>query len=688
MATGLSDSDLVEIYRIESEFEAGKTIEIKRDGDTEERIVWSWVEELGYGAYGEVWLEKDLSTGKARAVKRVRKRNKMDVGYKKELSALRILSKHPICFVDFYGYFEHSYHPNSFCFAMEYFPLGDLYNVFREGTTGAPCTEEDAKEITNQILCGLRIMHGKGFAHRDLKPQNIFVTQRHPFWWIKLGDFGISKQVLDEETALRTIVGTQNYLAPEVIQAGEDYNIESYTNAVDMWSLGCVVYWLLTKSIPFSNRGVLTLANFVRDASLFPMEKLQQNNVTAECISFLKQLLVIQPSKRMTAVSAQEHIWLEGARLSVSQIEEYAMSTKRRPNISPTDPIIAVMGVTGSGKSTFINHLALEKLQIGHELRSVTRSVEMHECMYDNKRLFLVDTPGFDDTDYSDTDVLRELAAWLAEAHSQEIKLSGIIYLHRISDTRMQGSSLRNLRLFRHLCGKDLNGISLVTTMWDRVSEYPDQGERREESLISTREFWGGMIELGAIALRHDGSRTSAENIVRRILAGQRPGTLQIQQEMVAEGVSLADTSAGQAISEDLRRAKERYEAELNLLAEDMAQAILDKDTTMYEMIEQEQKSLEARFANTQRAEAELGTSRAALQRQLDARWAGKWERLLAVMRETEVKLVQDELMLQQAQPVGQSQQNLLHALELQRQTKLELDGKAESHLSSSCLVM
>jgi serine/threonine protein kinase len=65
------------------------------------------------------------------------------------------------------------------------------------------------------------------------------VVQRHPFWWLKLGDFGVAKAVAD---GLRTRVGTMAYMAPELIDA----KIGKYTSAVDMWSLGCVVYWVLT----------------------------------------------------------------------------------------------------------------------------------------------------------------------------------------------------------------------------------------------------------------------------------------------------------------------------------------------------------------------------------------------------------------------------------------------------------
>jgi ankyrin repeat protein len=99
-----------------------------------------------------------------------------------------------------------------------------------------------------------------------------------------------------------------------------------------------------------------------------------------------------------------------------------------------------------------------------------------------------VDTPGFDDTYRSDTDVLREIAAWLTDSYSNQVKLKGIIYLYRIMDERMQGSAKRNLFMFKKLCGpKPLNNVNLATTTWSSVNParpwdvITGAGDRHEE---------------------------------------------------------------------------------------------------------------------------------------------------------------------------------------------------------------
>lgn len=69
----------------------------------------------------------------------------------------------------------------------------------------------------------------------------------------------------------------------------------------------------------------------------------------------------------------------------------------------------------------------------------------------DTTNVYLVDTPGFDDTNLSNTDVLREIATWLTGSCNNEVKLNGILYLHRITDPRMGGSAKKNLFMFKKL---------------------------------------------------------------------------------------------------------------------------------------------------------------------------------------------------------------------------------------------
>ncbi|KIO01012.1 hypothetical protein M404DRAFT_40787, partial [Pisolithus tinctorius Marx 270] len=173
-----------------------------------------------------------------------------------------------------------------------------------------------------------------------------------------------------------------------------------------------------------------------------------------------------------------------------------------------------VMGPTGAGKSTFVDcAVGRPAVNAGHDLMSYTK--EMRPVRYPHsdgiRNIVLVDTPGFDDTFMTDAQILREIAQWLNAAYKKNIKLSGVLYLHRISDNRVSGTPLRNYNMFMELCGKEnFKNIVLVTTMWDEVTE--EVGSARENELQSG--FWQAMINLGSTIHRFDGTMESAWKII------------------------------------------------------------------------------------------------------------------------------------------------------------------------------
>src|SRR5204863_7936488 len=123
--------------------------------------------------------------------------------------------------------------------------------------------------------------------------------------------------------------------------------------------------------------------------------------------------------------------------------------------------------------------------------------------------------------------------------------LSGIIYLHRITDVRMAGSSLRNLSMFKKLCGENFySQVMLVTTMWDNLRSR-DVGEQREKELLRKKEWWGLMAQRGSKTIRHNGSKGSALMIINHLMNIRDGAILDIQREIVDEKRDLADTSAG-----------------------------------------------------------------------------------------------------------------------------------------------
>jgi serine/threonine protein kinase len=125
---------------------------------------------------------------------------------------------------------------------------------------------------------------------------------------VKLADFGLSKR-LTNTTGYNTRAGTLLYMAPEVLnflnpsKPGSDY-----TDAVDIWSAGCIVYRLITGVVPFPE--IILLMKYCEDKSSFPYDDLFDSGIKSEGSRFLRQLLVAKPSARPSATQALNHNWI------------------------------------------------------------------------------------------------------------------------------------------------------------------------------------------------------------------------------------------------------------------------------------------------------------------------------------------------------------------------------------------
>lgn len=122
---------------------------------------------------------------------------------------------------------------------------------------------------------------------------------------VKISDFGITKQT-DENTALRTTVGTFAYTAPEVLSYLSSETSE-YTSAVDIWSLGCVVHAIITKETPFPE--ARELMKYIENRISFPTTRLMENDASSYAIKFIASLMEVRPEKRLTAMQALEALW-------------------------------------------------------------------------------------------------------------------------------------------------------------------------------------------------------------------------------------------------------------------------------------------------------------------------------------------------------------------------------------------
>lgn len=197
--------------------------------------------------------------------------------------------------------------------------------------------------------------------------------------------------------------------------------------------------------------------------------------------------------------------------------------------------LIAVLGVTGAGKSTFISRATGHKVKIGHNLQSCTSEVAVYPVQIKGRRVALIDTPGFDDTHRTDTEVLEEVAKYLAELLAQGILLSGVILLQPVGGTRVQGSERKRTRLFEKICGQNaFPNVVIASTMWSKVKRSDKkQVTASIEERSTSADFWGYMLNHGARYTEHQDTKSSALKIISMILQNE-PKPLQLQTELYA----------------------------------------------------------------------------------------------------------------------------------------------------------
>lgn len=162
--------------------------------------------------------------------------------------------------------------------------------------------EKDAQVIARQLLDALAYMHLNNVTHRDLKLENLLLARPNDISSVVIADFGLARNAVNARQVFSTQCGTPSYVAPEILLG------KPYTPAVDVWSLGVILYTLLIGSFPFAHDDQQTLFRIICSGN-FDTTQPEWAQVSSDVKDLLKGLLDVNPTTRLTAADALNHTW-------------------------------------------------------------------------------------------------------------------------------------------------------------------------------------------------------------------------------------------------------------------------------------------------------------------------------------------------------------------------------------------
>lgn len=249
---------------------------------------------LGRGAMGEVWRATDRILGRAVAVKLLREEEPADTErFRMEAqTAGRLNHPHVV------GVYDFGSDRGRLYLVMEFV---DGWSLAQERSMRGVLAPDEATAIAAQTAAGLSAAHRQGVVHRDIKPANVMISTDRT---VKITDFGIARFADDAAgtmTATGKVVGTADYMAPERALG------RSARPASDVYSLGCVLYHLLTGRPPFQGATSLAVVKQHVDAVPVPVARLRPE-IPPQLAEYVLQLLAKDPAARPTAEEAAH--WL------------------------------------------------------------------------------------------------------------------------------------------------------------------------------------------------------------------------------------------------------------------------------------------------------------------------------------------------------------------------------------------
>jgi len=196
---------------------------------------------------------------------------------------------------------------------LEYIKGGDLGEYSKKLSYNF--SEEHAANIMNQIAKGIKYLHLFGIFHKDLKPNNIMITQQDTNGIIKICDFGLS-QILSGNEKTKSIAGTPNYISPEIFM-GIPHNKE-----VDIWALGVILYFLLSGKLPFQGKTEKEIAiKIVKEELKFDKDHWENKSQTVQ--DLIKSCLQKSKERRININDFIDHPWFKNNKIKNIRYEYF-----------------------------------------------------------------------------------------------------------------------------------------------------------------------------------------------------------------------------------------------------------------------------------------------------------------------------------------------------------------------------
>lgn len=253
---------------------------------------------LGNGSFGKVRLYRDKFCKEMKYAIKTIKKEGISTYLRdciiEEVNILRDLD-HPNI-IKYYETYEDDHYLH---IVMEYLAGEDLFKVITNKQYNN-YTERDTADIIRNIFKALAFIHNKQIIHRDIKPENVLFSIPGDFQTLKLIDFGLATHTLN--TNGRS-VGSPYYMAPEIIDG-------SYSYKTDIWSVGVILYVLVTGKYPFTGRNQNEVFRNIKSQS-YNVRLLNNSQCSREAKDLISKLLIKDQKTRLSLEDALDHPWFK-----------------------------------------------------------------------------------------------------------------------------------------------------------------------------------------------------------------------------------------------------------------------------------------------------------------------------------------------------------------------------------------